>query len=397
MTEIIFIEIISIASFLYSIFMMFISFLGADQMAVLFLWTISSACVYALLHTKSKIYEISGLLFLAPLILYREIDAFIFIVATSILILLYIRSSLYKGSHRVYVDRIKKSYLVYIPIVYARFLLEDFSLYVNAAIPFIIVYFLSSIILTRSIRHLDSNMDIGNIRKNNIKYLVIISIVFAISSFEKLRDSFLHLVEEAITLVYYPFYLMGQIVEFIFDKLNIKDRPGQKPGEILEQAGVDELAIEELENIKNIAKEKDWDFTILKNIIGIVLIIFVIYIIYRIIRKEGSRREIGSGYVEEREYIHDKKEKKKSFKRDKYPKEPREQIRYFYRKFLNKIIKKDTKVLKTDSTLEIDKKAREVLGKETYGIREIYIRSRYSDAEIDKELVEEMKKIYKEL
>nr|WP_300005431.1 hypothetical protein [Tissierella sp.] len=397
MIEIIFIEIISIVSFLYSIFMMFISFAEPDQMAVLFLWTLSAAFVYALLHTKSKLYEISSLLFLVPLIFYREISAFIFIVATSILIFLYLRNSLYKGAHHVYVDRIKKSYLVYIPLIYARFLLEDFSLYVNGAIPFIIVYFLSSIILARSIRHLDSNMDMGNIRKNNIKYSIIISFVFALTAFEKFRDSFLILVEQAISLVYYPFYLMGQVVGFIFDRLNMEEGVKEKPGELLETTKAEELAMEEIERFKQLAEKPARDFTILKNIIGLALIMFVIYIIYRMIKKEGDRRQVGSGYVEEREYIHNKKEKKKRFARDKYPTELKEQIRYYYRKFLKKLIKNDAKILKSDSTLEIDKKAKRVLEKKTSRIREIYIRSRYSAAEVDQELLEEIRREYKEL
>lgn len=392
MIEIIFIEIISIVSFLYSIFMIFISFAPINEMAFLFFWTVAVSMIYALSYGKSKIYESSILLLLLPLTLYHKREAIFFILVVTLLIFLYTRNSLTKGNHYAYVAKLKKTYLLYIPLIYIRFILNNFNLTITNAVPFIIIYFLSSIILARTIRHLDSNMGIGNIRKNNIKHLLIMTVVFAVATFENLRDSIMNFAEGLLTIIYYPLYLLGKIIK-------IPTRMMKREQETLESTKkiVEEFDIEQLEALEEIAEEQAWDFTILKRILGLILIIATIYIVYRLIIKAGNRRYEGIEYVEEREYIKESKEKKKRFKRDKYPKELKEQIRYYYRKFLGKLIKNDIEILKTDSTLEINEKAESVFEEEIHRIREIYINSRYGDTEADKSLIEEMESLYKKL
>ncbi|WP_352418639.1 hypothetical protein [Proteiniborus sp.] len=163
---------------------------------------------------------------------------------------------------------------------------------------------------------------------------------------------------------------------------------------------VEEFDIENIENIEaleEIVEEQVWDFTILKRILGLIVIIVVIYIVYRLIIKVGNGRYEGIEYVEERENIKGTKDKKKRFKRDKYPKELSEQIRYYYRRFLGKLIKRDIEILKTDSSSEINEKAKEVFDDDIHKIREIYINSRYGNTETDKKLVEEMESLYKKL
>lgn len=328
MIEVIFIEIVSIVSFLYSIFMIFSSFAPINEMAILFLWTVTSSMIYALIYRKSKIYEFSILLLLLPLILYHDKQAIYFILATTLLVFLYIRSSLSKGSHYTYVDKIKKSYLLYIPLIYINFISNYFNMSIAHAVPFIIIYILSSVILARTIRHLDTNMGIKNIRKNNIKHLLIMAIVFAIAAFDKLRESVMIFAEDLMTIIYYPIYWLGKIIKIPYEKLKIEQEVPENTEKIVE-----ELTIEQLEALEEFAEEKVWDFTILKRILGLMLIVAIIYIIYRLIIKAGNRRYENIEYVEEREYIKVSKEKKKRFKRDKYPKELREQIRYYYRRF----------------------------------------------------------------
>ncbi|SCG82794.1 hypothetical protein DW1_1221 [Proteiniborus sp. DW1] len=393
MIEIIFIEIVSIVSFLYSIFMIFSTFAPINEMAMLFLWTVTGSMVYSLTYRKSKIYEASILLLFLPIILYRETKAIYFIVATAVLVFLYIRSSLFKGNHYTYVDKIKKSYLLLVPLIYINFISNNFKLSIAHAVPFIIIYILSSIILARTIRHLDSNMGLKNIRQNNIKHLLIMAIVFVIATFDKLRESIMIFAEKLITLIYSPLYWIGKIIKMPFEKIKMEKEIPEKTERIVE-----EFDMEQLEALEKYAEEKIWDFTILKRILGLMLIVVIIYIVYKLIIKAGNRRDEGIEYVEEREYIKRAKEKKKRrFKRDKYPKELKEQIRYYYRRFLNKLKQNDIEILKTDSSLEINEKAEEVFQEGINRIREIYIDSRYGDAEVDKGLVEEIESLYKKL
>jgi len=392
MIEIIFIEIVSIVSFLYSIYMIFSSFAPINEMAILFIWTVVGSMIYAMFYGKSKIYELSILLLLLPLILYPNKQAIFFILATTLLIFLYIRGSLFKGNHYSYVDKIKKSYLLYLPLIYINFISNNFKMSIGNAVPFIITYILSSVILVRTVRHLDTNMGIKNIRRNNIKHLLLMAIVFAFATFDKLRESIMTFAENLITIIYYPIYWLGKIIKIPYEKFKIEQELPENTKKIVE-----EFDVEQLEALERFAEEKVWDFTILKQILGLILIIALVYIVYRLIMKAGNRRYEDIEYVEEREYIKEAKEKRKRFKRDKYPKELREQIRYYYRRFLHKLRQNDIEILKTDSSLEINQKADQVFKEDIHRIREIYIKSRYSDAKVDESLVSEMESLYKKL
>ncbi|MFA5523384.1 MAG: hypothetical protein WDA24_03415 [Tissierellales bacterium] len=393
MKEIIFIEIVSIASFLYSVFMIFFSFAPINEMSLMFLWTIAISMFYAMNYRKSRLYDISILLLLIPLIFYNGTTAVLFILVITILIFLYIRKSLSNDNHYSYVDKVKKTYLLYIPLVYIRFIFDDFYEAMVYAIPFIIIYFLSSIILARTIRHLDSNMGMENIRRSNLKNLIMMAVIFGITTFERLRASALTIIEEVLNLLYYPIYLLGRLIKIPFEGMKIEEQIDYENSEKI----VEDFQIDQFEIIEDLGEEKVWDFTIAKRILGFILIVVAVYIIYKLIINAGNRRYEGIEYVEEREYIRDSKKKKKRFKRDKYPKELKEQIKYFYRKFLGKLIRKDIEILKTDSTFEISKKAEYIFEDEVHRIREIYINSRYGEIEVDKSLVEEMETLYKKL
>ena len=395
MMDIILIEIISIVSFLYSVLTMIFYFPPGNELGIIFIWTIGCSMIYALNYKKSKIYEFSILLLLLPLIRYHGKNEVLFILITTIVIYMYIKTSLHSGTHYGYVNRIKKSYLIYIPLVYLRFLLDDLNLYFPNAISYIIIYFLSSIMLSRTIRHLDSHMDIGNIRKNNVRQLLLISTVFLLATFEKFKDSIFDVGNKVLELIYYPLYLISSLVAKLFGKTETDISKNAE--EIIEQIDVEALDVEDIESLGGVVKKQPLDFTVFKIILGVILIIMILYIIYRLIKKEGNRRYESTDYIEEREYIKQPKKKKKRFDREKYPKELKDQIRYYYRKFLNKLSKKDVEILKTDSSLSINKKAERALGKDSNRIREIYIRSRYSDSKVDEDLVEEIRDLYKKL
>ncbi len=263
---------------------------------------------------------------------------------------------------------------------------------IGNSVPFIITYILSSVILVRTVRHLDTNMGIKNIRRNNIKHLLLMAIVFAFATFDKLRESIMTFAENLITIIYYPIYWLGKIIKIPYEKFKIEQELPENTKKIVE-----EFDVEQLEALERFAEEKVWDFTILKQILGLILIVALVYIVYRLIMKAGNRRYEDIEYVEEREYIKEAKEKRKRFKRDKYPKELREQIRYYYRRFLHKLRQNDIEILKTDSSLEINQKADQVFKEDIHRIREIYIKSRYSDAKVDESLVSEMESLYKKL
>lgn len=396
MIEIILIEIISIVSFLYSIFMLIMPFTSAEKTVVLFIWTSLCAIVYALLYKKHKIFNLSIILLLLPLIYFQEMKATIFILSTSLIIFIYIRNSLLKGSYYVHIDQIKKSYLLYIPLIYIKTIMNNFAMTIGESIPFIVIYIFSSIIFLRTIRHLDSNMGMKTIRKNNAKNILILSLIFPIVFFQNLRDIIKMLFEGVLNILFYPMEILGTIIGSILEYLFglSKEVP---PQQIIEDSLEEELVTSPLEEIGELVTRESRDFTIIKNIILLMLLILIIYIVYRTIKKSGTSTIEDIDYVEEREYIKDKQNKKSIFQRDKYPKDQVGQIRYYYRKFLNKLDKKGIEILKTDSSLEINEKANDLYQEDISRIREIYINSRYSNYQVKEEDVKEMEDLYKKL
>lgn len=214
MIEIIFIEIVSIASFLYALFILMMPSTFTGTIGPLFIWTILSSMIYAYLNKKHKLFNLSILLLLVPLVYFRETKAVIFILSTSLIIFLYIRNSLFKGHYYIHADKIKKSYLLFIPLIYLRFMLDGFIISIGGAIPFIIIYIFSSIIFLRTIRHLDSNMGMKTIRKNNIKNILILSLIFPLIFFQNLRDIIKILGAKALDIIFYPVRILGSILGF---------------------------------------------------------------------------------------------------------------------------------------------------------------------------------------
>ncbi len=113
--------------------------------------------------------------------------------------------------------------------------------------------------------------------------------------------------------------------------------------------------------------------------------------------KESETEYAGIEYTEHREYIKDKKKGRRRLFGERYPKEPAEQIRYYYRKLLDKLKKEDIEIRKQDTSLDVNNKAIDRFGDEIKDMRKLYIDSRYGDGKVDKETVEKMKTLYKNI
>ncbi|NLY86063.1 MAG: hypothetical protein GX077_06905, partial [Tissierellia bacterium] len=93
-----------------------------------------------------------------------------------------------------------------------------------------------------------------------------------------------------------------------------------------------------------------------------------------------------------------KKEKKRKTRlfKDRFPRGPKDQVRYYYRKYLNKV-RSVIEIEPSDTSLDVNNKAtgfdRGVIEK----IREIYINIRYGNKEAKAETVKEMEELYKKL
>ena len=397
MLEIIILELISSVSFIYALILIFIKFIPMSQLAGVFIWTVISAIIVSLSLGKSKFHNLTILLLLAPLLLYRDIKYILLILTTTIIISLYIQSSLKKGKYLAYVDMFKKTMILYIVVLYLKILSTMFQWFLGGESIYLIIYLLSSIVLIRSIRHLDTNMDSLSIRNSNRKYILAIIGVFIIGTMESFRYILIKLATKAFEAVEFLVYIVAYpIIKFMYWFFGIFEDMESEPEEIIFGESVIP-DITEPEVIEGFVEYTQNNYLVLKIIAATILFIIVIYILYKLLSKTGGKNYIGLEYTEHREFIKDEKKKRRSFFGERYPKEPKEQIRYYYRKFLAKLYKEEIAIKKQDTSLDVNKKAIDSFGEEVNHLRALYIDSRYGDKKIGKDEVEKMKELYKNL
>ena len=398
MIEIILLELLSLVSFLYALILLFFTFPSMNQVAAIFMWTVFSSLIISLLISKSKWYNILVLLLLAPLLIFKGWNFIFLILTSSIIIFIYILSSMQVGKYLEYVSMFKKSIVLYISLFYIKVLSTQFSWFLGEGTIFLIIYLLSSIVLIRSIRHLDTNMDNTMIRNSNRKYLFGIILVFLVGTFDTLKEALYRLGVKIFELVEYILYiLLYPLNKFLFWFFALFQDPDFVPEEVLigDNAAVDGVIT--ADQVETFAEYTKNNFLILKIISGVILFIVVIYILYKLLLKTGDKNYIGVEYTEHREYIKDEKKKKRKLFGERYPKDSKGQIRYYYRKYLEKLNKIDIEILKQDTSLDVSAKAREEFGTEVEEIREIYINSRYKTDEANKDHVEKIKSLYNNL
>lgn len=401
MTGIILLEIMSVVSFIYSLLTIFFPFASISEIFIIFIWSITVSTIFAYTYRRSKTYQIIALLLLAPLIFYNNMESIYFVVIAAFLIHAYITKSFMKGSYSEYVDKLKKTYIVYgVTCILILTINEGYYNFINISIPFAIIYLMTTIILVRSIRHISTGMDMQKINQVNLRYIVMISVTSFIVTLDKLRNAifliikgiYLFLIEIIMKILYYPITIMVTILNKVMEY--IKGKMMENGNDVLEQL-LGESTNESSRTLKKNAVR--WGNTLVQKVIGILLIMTTIYIIYKLIIKVGERSYKGLEYTEEREYIKEPRKKKKRFSREKYPRELNEQIRYYYRRYLEKLDKKKIQILKSDTSLDINEKAEEIFEDKIEEIRKIYIDSRYGNKDADKNIVEEMESLYKNL
>ena len=397
MLEIITLELISLVSFIYALILIFVEFSPMSQLAGVFIWTVISAIIISYSLGKSKFHSFTILLLLAPLILYRDIKYILLVLTTTIIVSLYVQSSLHKGRHLAYVGMFKKTLILYTVLLYIKILSTMFNWFLGGESIYLIIYLSSSIVLIRSIRHLDTNMDSLSIRNSNRKYILAIVGVFVIGTMESFRDILVKLAYKAFEmvefLVYIVVYPINKFMYWFFSLF--EDMESVQEEIIFGESGIPDMS--EPEAIEGFVEYTQNNYLVLKIIAATILFLVVIYILYKLLSKTGGKDYIGLEYTEHREFIKDDKNKRRRLFRERYPKEPKEQIRYYYRKFLVKLDKEEIEISKQDTSLEVNKKAVGRFGSKVDNIRSLYIDSRYGNKDVGQDDVKKMKELYRNL
>jgi hypothetical protein len=395
MLSIILLELLAVTSLLYSLLLIFVYFAPLESMAIIFLWTVGVCLFYHVSRRWGKVFRLSALLLLAPLHFFRNRVAMAFFIITVPLLIVYVDRWLHRGSTRDYAANLKKAGILYAIDLWMRSLMPNLDKSVALAAPFIFVYFLSQILLIRSIRHVEAGMEIRRLRKSNIRYLIFVGSVFLLTAVKDVRTFLLEAVKKFAAMLLWPVQMVLRLIEWFMDSFKgLEPKYPSEPWPGGEPPGTGGGEPPPLEA----GEEAVINLDLLEKILLALLVAAAIFILYRMIVKAGERSYLGLSYVEEREYI--KRQRKKRRRRllpKRPPAEPGELVRYYYRKFLAKLAANKIELSPQDTSLDVRVKAETVFPHGPREIRDLYIPSRYGGKEADTERVKEMEQIYKDL
>ncbi|WP_077369349.1 hypothetical protein [Anaerosalibacter sp. Marseille-P3206] len=396
-------DIITKLSFVFSILTYLMPYNNLVNYAVIYVTSIGVTCLGYYLKEKSKNYYMIGLLMIPLYFLIKGEGNTIFL--TLAIFFTYFFVVRYNGisTHGLYIDNFVKGFGVYIFIIVFSLITRTSGFINNLSGLFMIMYFISSVILIRSMRHIENNQSIEKINRQNIIYSIFILVFSILLTMEKfvnfigngIKLAYNFLVDLFLKLFYWVFIGAGYIAMYLTEFLK-KLSSGEKiePPE----------ASENSQDIMEILKHKKSGglppivATIINWAIKILIIVFIIYIINKIFKRNMSRKHVKEEYVEESEFINVKEIKEKKKRSIFRPKGEKAQIRYYYEKFLRKCIKDDIPIVEQDTTKDINRKATNKYEFEALdNLRNIYIRVRYGNKDIDKMSVKEYKKNYKKI
>lgn len=399
MNELIVLEIISITSLLFSIYSNIFNFTNLNSYFLLFVWTVIISGIYGIIQFKahndrSRLVLLSLLL---PMAIFKSKSSIYFIILLTFSLYLYLTRRLNSGDYNNYADSFRNSFFIIIGLLIFSFIGDLTYRFTDFSIPFLIIYFLSTIILIRNLRYMHVGMEKEDMRRLNIRYLIFLSITSIFIGIEGLRSFLFNIlnsiynliIEILIAIFYYPLSLIILALDKFFNWiLSIISTGMDMEDEIVAPT------MEEVESIVYQVKEHP----ILDIVFKIVLLIIILYIGYRLFKNRQEVKKYSPDYIEEREFIRRDeyvKHRRFGFRR---PKGYKEQIRFYYRKYLNKLLNKDIKIEKYYTTEDINE-----LGKERFShnivekIREIYLKVRYGNDEGNSDEVEEIKNLYRDL
>lgn len=396
-------ELLSVTALLYSLLLIYLEFAPLEIMALLFIWTVAVCLFYYYSRNWSKVFRASALLLLLPLFSYNNGMALLFISITAPLLVLYLEKSLQQGTGQDYIDNFKKVIAIYPAAFFIRWALPDLPEAIARTTPFIFIYFLASIILIRSIRHVDAGMDRRRLRSTNACYLAFMATVFLLTSIARVRNLLGLTAKGAVSLLFLPVQVLLNLLGWLMETLGlwVTINPPQIHELPVLPGGTGGLG--ETSPVPDTVPEAiiPLNVEMLKQVLLGLLIVGAVFMLYKLVIRAGQQGYRGLDYVEEREYLQRSKQKRGWNRifglRDRLPQQPAEQVRYYYRRFLEKLAGQKLKLDESQTSLEIQDMAEGMFAQGPKEIRAIYIDSRYGEKVADEADVRKMEQVYKDL
>lgn len=376
----------------------------------IFLWVCGCSFLIYMMNQKKKWAAVLiTLLSFLPITLSKSLGLLVMQV-TIILCGIYIsHKEAVSLDYESEIDTFKRGLIMCFCILLLSIITTSVKLFNNNSAQYMLIYFISSIILLRTLRFLKYNKNNKDADRINKKYSAAMISLTVVLSIQGVRNGILkgisfiyNLVTEVILKIFYSFfmavgylmsYIMGKLVKLIkFDMLGNGKFFGKIGGRIPRKRPMGRKAIVQ------VLAEND----VLNTVLKVAILLLIIYIILKILKTYGTSRKENGGYTEESEFIEKEKNNStgylKRLKNLLKPRNPVEYIRHYYRKFMILSINKGIKIENNDTTKDINKKASDKYKSLSLeSLREIYLRARYREDECSKEDTKKVKDYYQSI
>lgn len=379
---------------------------------LLILATFLSYLINELFYGRAKMIQVVPYLFL---IIFLPVDINLKFLITIICFLAYYISFTQKNvTYGLVVDHFKKTNPLALFIFLLSFLMRylstsRFVIMESVVIPSLIIYFVVSVLLLRTLRYLEYKIEDKRIVSVNFRYAVGVLVVATLLSIPVIRENIFWVSGRIFSFLYFSFvtligvifiiigYVLSWIFYFIVRFMADKGLIGRvNVGEFELNSNLSKFLrlLWERSNVQSKLIDQLLIISFYVIIIGVVVLILVwilrrVYVTYR---KEEN-------YIEEKEFLLPKINPIEIIKRI-IKRESLGIIREYYRKYLLESKKQGVDLRISDTSYDVYEKTCSIFDSNVLKrVREIYINVRYGlvevSSEINKEFLELFKKMHK--
>lgn len=291
-------------------------------------------------------------------------------------------------------DYADKLLVIFFAIVFLVILRDNTAYFVgdSARLPtYLPLLFVSGIFFLRSLRHRRTGQSQSRIRRSNLGYLVVIGLTYALSQSETVRGWLRSAGFTVYRVVMDPFNrTMEQITKWLFQGRVNPTEIGQVPVET-GQANLDPEQMQDM--VEGAAEQLGLTGSPIGNVLVILFWLILVYLVYRVFIKRLHFRGATEMGEDIREQMVEIEPKKRRRRRERYPNQPDDQVRYYYRRYLEKL---GDQWEPSDTSVELETKAAE-RKLDAHKLSQIYRLVRYGGQAADSHTVEQMKELWQKL
>jgi len=381
-------------------------FFDSNHYGGLFLWSLLISVLALFLKTKTGLF--GGVLILwVVLPVIRDVPlyqmGYLFFIGIFMLTLFY------KNMEDPHYDRIEFEFGTGIAIasvlLFFSLIMGGISLFNDVAAGYLLIYLLSGVLLLRSLRYIEHNGDVQQLRRINfraIEIILILSITLSTEVFmgfyQQLRGllwiGYNGLINFVLWLLYWPLFFIGSFLSYIITNFL------QNPEGFPQEAGGGDVE-GDMQNIhRNFDSTSLAESPLFRIILGVILLLVLFFILYKIYSRKATTRGVSETYTERKEVILPNRNRNlwQAIKNRLKPKTKEDRIRMYYQDFLESLKEKGVVLLPSDTTRDFQRKGEAYFAEEELSLfRDIYIQARYGEKAIDQTTYKTAKNIHEKL